>query len=123
MLPNTAKRIRPAAITIPIAMLQNKKTISIGSFMAVLKRTIDNAPTIPKDDTTLLVMDNITKVVIKDNPMREIPKLEEYITPEKVFLYTKKIKIPKQKAKRNDSIISKAVIDAMLFKKLDLNIS
>ena len=59
-LPITAKGIRPAARTMPTAMDQNKKAISRGSFIAVRKRTIDRAPTIPRESTTLDVTARIT---------------------------------------------------------------
>ena len=49
--------------------------------MAVRKRTIDSAPTMPRDSTTLLVTAKITTVVIMVRAIRVTPKLEEYITP------------------------------------------
>ena len=42
---------KPAPQVIPTATDQNKNPTSNGSLIAVLKRTIDNAPTIPKDTT------------------------------------------------------------------------
>ena len=85
-LPNTANGIMPAARTMPTAMDQNKKAISKGSLMAVRKRTMDKAPTMPSDSTTLEVTAKITTVVIIVRATKVTPKLEEYITPEKVFL-------------------------------------
>ncbi len=45
--PITASGIMPAPITIPTARDQNRKTISMGSLIAVRKRTMERAPTIP----------------------------------------------------------------------------
>ena len=44
---------KPAPTTIPTLIDQNINTRSKGFFKAVLKRTIDKAPTIPRDTTTL----------------------------------------------------------------------
>ena len=85
-LPNTASGIIPAASTIPTAIDQNKNAMSSGSFIAVLKRTIDKAPTIPRDNTTLLVTAKITNVEIIVSATRVMPKLDEYITPWYVFI-------------------------------------
>ena len=60
--------------------------MSRGSLMAVRKRTMDSAPTMPRDSTTLLVTARMTRVVIMVRATRVTPKLEEYMTPEKVFL-------------------------------------
>ena len=54
--------------------------------MAVRNRTIDRAPTIPRESTTLLTTAIIKRVVIRTSAMRVIPKLAEYITPLYVFL-------------------------------------
>ena len=48
----------------PVLMDQNKNTRSMGSFTAVRNRTMDNAPTIPRDITILDWMVNITAAVI-----------------------------------------------------------
>ena len=80
-LPNTASGIIPAASTMPAAMDQNRNAISSGSLIAVLKRTMDNAPTIPRERTTLLVTARITSVVIIVRATSVTPKVEEYITP------------------------------------------
>ena len=80
-LPMTARGIIPAARTIPTAMAQNKKAMSSGALKAVQKRTMDRAPTIPSESTTLEVTARITKVVIIVSAMSVVPKLEEYITP------------------------------------------
>ena len=60
--------------------------MSSGSLMAVRKRTMDRATTMPRDSTTLEVTARITSVVIIVRATRVTPKLEEYITPAKVFL-------------------------------------
>ena len=85
-LPNTASGIIPAASTIPAAMAQKRKAISRGSLIAVRNLTIDSAPTIPSDSTTLDVTARMTSVVIIVNATSVTPKLEEYITPAYVFL-------------------------------------
>ena len=84
-LPITARGIMPAAKTIPTAMDQKRNTMSSGSLIAVRKRTMDRAPTMPRESTTLLVTARITTVVIMAMAIRATPKLEEYMTPEKVF--------------------------------------
>ena len=85
-LPMTASGIMPAARTIPTAMDQNRNAMSSGSLIAVRKRTMDNAPTMPRDNTTLEVTARMTTVVIIVSATSVTPKLEEYMTPEKVFL-------------------------------------
>lgn len=60
--------------------------LSIVRFRTAIKEPLDIAPTMPRDSTTLLVTARITRVVIMVRAMRVTPKLEEYITPEKVFL-------------------------------------
>jgi putative zinc finger/helix-turn-helix YgiT family protein len=85
-LPRTARGNIPAAMTIPTAMLQNRKAMSRGSLIADRKRTIDSAPTIPSERTTLLVTAKMTSVDIMVSPMSVTPKLDEYITPRYVSL-------------------------------------
>ena len=80
-LPNTARGIMPAARTMPAAMAQKRKAMSRGSLMAVRKRTMDRAPTMPRESTTLEVTARITKVEIMVRPTNVTPKLEEYMTP------------------------------------------
>ena len=80
-LPNTASGISPAARIIPTAIAQNKNAISSGSFIAARKRTIESAPTIPRERTTFDVTAKITTVVIIVRAISVVPKLEEYITP------------------------------------------
>ena len=62
---------------IPTLIDQNRNIKSIGSFIAVLKRTIDNAPTIPKDIIKLDCIDKITADVIIATPIKEILKFFE----------------------------------------------
>ncbi len=84
--PSTASGISPAPSTIPMLMAQNRKAISIGSLMAERNLTMDKAPTIPRERTTLELMAIIIRVVIRVRDSRETPKLSEYMTPLKVFL-------------------------------------
>ena len=122
-LPKTARGIIPAASTMPAAMDQNRKARSSGSFTAVRKRTMDSAPTMPRESTTLLVTARITMAVIMVIATRVTPKLEEYITPEKVFLYTRKMNSPMPKASTRDSAMSSRLTLFTLSRKLDLKIS
>ena len=85
-LPTTASRNMPAPMTMPAASAQNRNTISKGSLMAARKRTMESAPTMPRERTTLDVTARITRVVTIVMPIRVMPKPEEYITPWKVFL-------------------------------------
>ena len=80
-LPNTASGINPAASTIPTAIAQNKNAMSSGSLIAVRKRTIESAPTMPRDKTTFDVTAKMTSVVIIVSATSVTPKLDEYITP------------------------------------------
>ena len=64
-----------------LAIDQNKKMISLGSLMAVWKRMIDRAPTMPRLNTILEVTARITSVVTIVRPIRVTPKDAEYITP------------------------------------------
>ena len=82
MLPKTASGMSPAASTIPAAIAQKRKAMSRGSFIAVRKRTMERAPTMPRERTTLLVTASMTKEVIMVSATRVTPKLAEYITPE-----------------------------------------
>ena len=84
--PMTASGIMPAPMTMPTASDQNRNTISTGSLMAVRKRTMDSAPTMPRDRTTLLVTAIMTSVVTRDRPTSVSAKPLEYSTPVSVFL-------------------------------------
>ena len=53
----------------------------MASLMAVRKRTMDSAPTMPSDSTTLLVTARITMVVIMVMAISAPPKDWESITP------------------------------------------
>jgi hypothetical protein len=50
--------------------------------MAVRKRTMDNAPTIPRDSTKFDVTARMMRVVIMVIAIMETPKAAEYMTPE-----------------------------------------
>ena len=52
-----------------------------GSLIAARKRTMERAPTILRESTTLEVTAKITTVVIMVSAINVVPKLEEYITP------------------------------------------
>ncbi len=71
---------------IPATIAQNKKDVSIGSFIAVLKRTILNAPTIPKDRDKLELIVLITIEVTIANMTVVITIDLLYTTPQNVFL-------------------------------------
>lgn len=85
-LPMTARTMSPAASTMPTAMARKRKAISSGSLIAARKRTMDSAPTMPRESTTLLVTAGMTTVVIIVSATSVTPKLEEYMTPMQVFL-------------------------------------
>ena len=60
----TASGMKPAASTMPAAIDQKRNARSSGSLMAVRKRTMDSAPTMPSDSTTFDVTARMTSVVI-----------------------------------------------------------
>ena len=62
-------------------------------------------------------------MVIIASATRVTPKLEEYITPEKVFLYTKKMKRPIAKERRSAIAMSIKFTLVTLLRKLDLKMS
>ncbi len=68
----------------PQPIAQNMKIVSIGSFTAVLKRTMDSAPTIPNVSAILDATTMMINAVTIDNMIKEVPKLLTKITPEKV---------------------------------------
>ena len=72
--PTMAISIIPAPQAMPMLIDQNKNTRSIGSLMAVRKRTMDSAPTIPREITILACTVKITIAVMMDNAVREILK-------------------------------------------------
>ena len=86
MLPMIASGIIPAASTMPPAIAQKRNAMSIGSLIAVLKRTIESAPTIPRERTTLDVTASMTIVVIIVMATREPPNVRLNMTPLYVFL-------------------------------------
>ena len=77
--------IRDSARTMPAAIDQNRNAMSSGSLIAVRKRTIESAPTIPKERTIFEVTARITSVVIITRAINVTPKFEEYITPANVL--------------------------------------
>ncbi len=69
--PKIAIGIKPAPKITPIEIAQNKNAVSRGgSFIAVLKRITDNAPTIFKDNIIFDVVAKIIRVDIKVNVIR-----------------------------------------------------
>ena len=86
-------------------------------------RTIDSAPTIPSDRTTLLVTARITIEVIIVSAISVPPKLEEYITPAYVFLYTNEINSPTPNASARHRSMSITETLVTFSRKLDLKIS
>ena len=84
--PMTARGIMPAPITMPTARDQNRNTISMGSLMAARNLTMESAPTMPRDSTTLEVTAMMTRVVTSESPMSDIANPVEYMMPLKVFL-------------------------------------
>jgi hypothetical protein len=52
----------PAPLIMPTAIAQNVNTISVGSFIAVRKRTKLKAPTIPKESAMFELMGKVTSV-------------------------------------------------------------
>lgn len=54
---------------------------------------------------------------------RVTPKLEEYITPVKVFLYTRKMNSPMPKARASASTMSSTLTLVTFSRKLDWNMS
>ena len=71
----------------------------------------------------MLLMASITSAVIMVIAISDIPKLAEYITPEKVFLYMKKMKSPSAKASARARLISTTLTAFTLSMKLDEKIS
>jgi len=57
------REINPAPTTLPAEIAQNIYAIAKGSLTAVLKRTIDNAPTMPSDKSMFDVTARIMRVV------------------------------------------------------------
>lgn len=61
--PNKTMTHNLAPTVMPAATAQNKKIKSIGSFIAVRNRTMDKAPTIPKDS---VMFDEIVAMIIAE---------------------------------------------------------
>ena len=79
--PRKAREYNPAPRMMPTLIDQKRKTRSSGSLMAVRKRTMERAPTIPRERTTLEVTAKMTKVVKTDNRTSDVLKGFEYMTP------------------------------------------
>jgi len=79
--PITTRGINPTPTIIPAVIDQKRYTRSRGSLTTVLKRTMDRAPTMPRDAIRFDDTAKITRVVIKFIPIKVIPKDDEYITP------------------------------------------
>ena len=67
----------PAPAVIPVVIAQNRYKRSIGSFTAVRKRTIESAPTIPSEITTLVLIASVTIQVRTVIPTRVTAKVLE----------------------------------------------
>ena len=67
----------PAPQMIPTERDQNRNTRSMGSLIAVLNRTMDSAPTIPREMTTLDWMDKMIPAVITVRATSDILKFLE----------------------------------------------
>ena len=80
-LPKIASGMKPAASTMPAAIAQKRRAMSDGSLIAVRKRTIESAPTIPSESTMLLVTARMSSAVIMQRAISVTPKFAEYITP------------------------------------------
>ncbi|MEI2803957.1 MAG: hypothetical protein V9E84_10195 [Trichococcus flocculiformis] len=75
------REYKPAPRMMPTLIDQKRKTKSSGSLMAVRKRTMERAPTIPRERTTLDVTARMTKVVRTDSRTNDVLKGFEYMTP------------------------------------------
>ncbi len=94
----------------PVVIAQNINAVSTGSLTAVLKRTMDKAPTIPSDRERLeLIVLIISDVTIPSSIIHNANDLE-YTTPLNVFLYTYIINNPKINAVSKDNDISTTLI-------------
>tara|TARA_B100000575_G_C22804421_1_gene474452 strand:+ start:133 stop:357 length:225 start_codon:yes stop_codon:yes gene_type:complete len=72
----------PDAIEIEVAVNTNNRIICSGSFIAVLGRMINGAPTRPNDNTRL---NFITKTIIKMETVNAVARLENSCLFENVF--------------------------------------
>ena len=82
MLPNTARGINPAASTIPAAMLQNRNAISIGSLIAVRKRTMESAPHHAEREHNIAGHCKDQECRYQVSATRVAPNAAEYISPQ-----------------------------------------
>ena len=67
----------PTPQMMPTVMDQNRNMRSIGSLMAVRKRTMESAPTMPSDTTMLDWIVRMTAAVIRVIPASEMLKVLE----------------------------------------------
>ena len=70
-LPTAATQKSPAPQQIPTTIVQKMYTVSRESLMAVRKRTMDKAPTMPRDRAMLFPMTIMTVVVMTARATRE----------------------------------------------------
>ena len=76
-LSRTARAYSLAPHTMPMLMDQNRNTRSMGSFTALRKRTMDSAPTLPREMTKLLCMASRMPAVITGSMARLLLKSRE----------------------------------------------
>jgi len=73
----TATWASPAPQIMPTLIDQKRNIRSIGSLIAVRKRTMDSAPTMPRDSTTLDCMVRMSDAVITVTPASVMLKFLE----------------------------------------------
>ena len=73
----TEMSTKPAPQMMPFTMAQNMNTVSMKSFTAVRKRTMDRAPTMPRDSTTLEEMAKMTTDVTRLSTISDKAKRRE----------------------------------------------
>ena len=73
--------IYPAPVMMPVTMLQNMNTVSIGSLIAVRKRTMESAPTMPSERTMLERTVKMASAVTMESITSESAKLLLKLTP------------------------------------------
>ena len=89
MLPANASRYIPAPIVMPPVMAQNRYSRSMGSLIAVRKRTMESAPTIPREITIFVLIASVTIHVRTHIPTSVAAKEREKTTPPKKIRYTR----------------------------------
>ena len=78
----------------PVVMAQNRNIRSRGLLTAVRYRTMDRAPTMPRESMMLELMVTMITAVRMVITTREMLKEWSYTTPIKHFRYTRKIPSP-----------------------------